>query len=116
MTTFDNLINAQGEAIRIWGSSEGTDGLGNPEKTWDDDKGTSTAVIQRPTPKDIELSAGRIEATDKKVFALSDADITTEDRIEIESVHYDLMGAVDDWRIKQAGTVQYLRLFLRRVL
>ena len=66
MTTFDNLINAQGETIQIWGASEGTDGLGNPEKTWDSDKGTSTAVIQRPTPRDIELSAGRIAATDKK--------------------------------------------------
>ena len=116
MTTFDNLINAHSESIQIWGSSEGTDDLGNTVKTWDDDKGTSTAVIQIPSSRDIELSAGRIEATDKKVFALSDADITTGYRIEIENVNYDLIGAVDDWKAKQAGTVQYLRLFLRRVL
>lgn len=115
MTTFDNLISAQGETIQIWGPSEGTDGLGNPEKTWDDDKGTSTAVIQRPSPTDVELSAGRITTTDRKMFALSDATITTGDRVEIDSVNYDLMGTSDDWKIKHGNTVEYLRLFLQRV-
>lgn len=115
MTTFDNLINAQGESVKIWGPSVGTDGLGNPETTWDVDKGTTTAVIQRLGAKDIELSAGKVTDTDKKMYAKSDAAIVTGDRIEIESVNYDLIGSLDDWKMKQAGTVEYLRLFLRRV-
>ena len=115
MTNFDNLITAQGESVHIWGASVGTDGLGNPEKTWDTDKGTTTAVIQRPGAKDIELSAGRVTDTDKKMYAQSDAAIVKGDQIEIDSVYYDLLGALDDWKMKQGGSVEYLRLFLRRV-
>lgn len=115
MTTFGNLINAQGESVKIWGPSVGTDGLGNPETTWDVDKGISTAVIQRPNAQDLKLSAGTVTNTDKKMYAKSDATITTGDRIEVESINYDLIGSLDDWKMKHSGTVEYLRLFLRRV-
>lgn len=115
MTNFDNLIASQGETVQIWGPSVGADGLGNPETTWSVDKGTTVAVIQRPGARDIELSAGRVTDTDKKMYAKSDAAIVTGNQVEIDSVYYDLLGTLDDWKMKQSGTVEYLRLFLRRV-
>jgi hypothetical protein len=49
MTSFDAHIEAYGETCQLWGASTGTDEFGNPEQTWDTDKGTFTGVVIRPT-------------------------------------------------------------------
>lgn len=111
----DNAIERLGETIQIWGSSSGTDALGNPVKAWDQDKGTFTGVVMRPTANDVLFAPGRISDTDKKLHAPSTASIATGDRLEIDSVTYDLYGTLADWQIKYSGTVQHLSLFLKRV-
>jgi hypothetical protein len=114
--TFDKQIEQYGETVQIWGASSGTDGFGNPESTWDVDKGTFTGVVLRPTANDITIAAGRITDTDKKLLAPVSADIATGDRLEIDSVTYDLLGVLADWQMKLFGTVQHLQIFLKRVL
>lgn len=114
--TFDAHIEAYGETCQLWGASTGTDEFGNPEDTWDTDKGTFTGVVIRPTASDITASAGRIADTDKKLLAPTTADIATDDRIEIDSVTYDLLGDHADWQMKLSGTTYHQQLFLRRVI
>lgn len=114
--TSDAVIKQLGETIQIWGAVSSTDGLGNTIKVWTTNKGTFTGVVSRPTPDDIALLGGKISATDKKLYAPSDASIVTGDRIEIDSIKYDCFGSSADWGIKRAGVVQYLKLFLKRVL
>ncbi len=111
----DNAIGKLGETVQIWGASSGTDDLGNPESTWDVDKGTFIGVVMRPTANDALFAPGRISDTDKKLHAPSTASIATGDRIEIDSVTYDLYGTLADWKVKLGGTVQHLQLFLKRV-
>lgn len=113
---YNTLIERSGETVQIWGSSSTTDGLGNPVKTWTTDKGTFTGVVTRPSPEDVKLEAGRIASTDKKLYAPSDASIATGDRIEVDGINYDCYGSSEDWGVKDAGTVKYLRLFLKRVI
>ncbi len=112
----DNLIEGYGETIQIWGQAPSTDGLGNPITLWTTDKGTFVGVVARPSPEDITLAGGRISITDKKLFAPSDASIATGDRLEIDSIKYNCYGSIADWKIKQGDTVQYFKLFLKRVL
>lgn len=112
----DNAIERLGETIQIWGASSGTDALGNPVSTWDVDKGTFTGVVMRPTANDVLFAPGRISDTDKKLNAPSTASIATGDRLEINSVTYDLYGTLTDWQMKLGGTVQHLQLFLKRVV
>lgn len=112
----DNAITRLGEEIRIWGSSESTDALGNSIKTWDQDKGTFTGVVMRPTANDVLFAPGKLADTDKKLHAPSTASIVTGDRLEIDSITYDLYGSLADWQMKLGGTVQYLQLFLKRVI
>ncbi len=114
--TFDTLIEQYGETIQIWGQANSTDGLGNTITVWTTNKGTFTGVVARPSPEDIALAAGRISITDKKLYAPSDASIVTGDRLEIDGVKYDCYGSSADWGIKQGSTVQYLKLFLKRVI
>lgn len=116
MTWIDNLIENYGEEIQIWGQAASTDGLGNSITLWTTDKGTFTGAVARPSPEDIALAAGRISITDKKLLAPSDAAIATGDRLEIDGINYDCYGSSEDWGIKRAGTVQYLKLFLKRVI
>lgn len=115
----DNAIGKLGETVQIWGASSGTDGLGNPESTWNVDKGTFTGVVMYPAGDagvgDALFAAGRISDTDKKLHAPSTASIATGDRLEIDSVTYDLYGTLADWQVKLGGTVQHLQLFLKRV-
>ena len=114
--TFDKQIEQYGETIQIWGSSSGSDDLGNPVKTWDQDKGTFTGVVLRPTANDALFDAGRIANADKKLLAPTDAAIISGDRLEIDSVVYDLFGVPADWQMKLSGSVQHLKIFLRRVV
>ena len=114
--TFNTYIEQYGETVQIWGTSSSTDGLGNPIKTWDDDKGTFTGVVLRPTANDALFDAGRVANADKKLLAPSDASIVTGDRLEIDSIRYDLFGIPADWQMKLSGTVQHLQIFLKRVL
>ncbi|RLD18799.1 MAG: hypothetical protein DRI69_09640 [Bacteroidetes bacterium] len=110
-----NAINRLGETVQIWGSSSSTDALGNPVKAWDQDKGTCQGVIMRPTANDALFAAGKVSDTDKKIHLLPDASVTTGDRIEVDSVMYDLYGSLADWKMKQGDTVQFLQIFLKRV-
>ncbi|MEA3397797.1 MAG: hypothetical protein U9R05_10085 [Chloroflexota bacterium] len=112
----DNAIKRLGETVQIWGASSGTDDLGNPVKTWDQDKGTFTGVVMRPTANDVLFAGGRLSDTDKKLHAPSAASIATGDRLEIDSVIYDLYGTLPDWQMKLGGTVQHLQIFLKRVV
>lgn len=114
--TFNKQIERYGETIQIWGASSGTDDLGNPESTWDVDKGTFTGVVLRPTANDALFEAGRAANADKKLLAPSDASIVSGDRLEIDSVTYDLFGVPADWQMKLSGTVQHMQIFLKRVL
>jgi len=100
-----STITRLGETIQIWGTSSGTDSLGNPVSTWDVNKGTFIGAVQRPAPNDVLFAP-----------APSDASIATGDRLEIDSVVYDLYGTLADWQMKLGGTVQYLQLFLKRVV
>jgi len=111
-----SAITRLGETIQIWGASSGTDSLGNPVSTWDVNKGTFIGAVQRPAPNDVLFAPGKISNTDKKLYAPSDASIATGDRLEIDSVMYDLYGTLADWQMKLGGTVQYLQLFLKRVV
>lgn len=114
---FNGLIKRHGETVQIWGTSSGTDDLGNPVKTWDSDKGTFLGIVTRPTANDVLFAAGKLSDTDKKLLAPSDADIVTSDRVEIDSVTYDLYGTLEDWTAKPLnGTTRYMRLFLKRVV
>lgn len=112
----DNAISRLGEEIQIWGASSGTDALGNPVSTWDVDKDTFIGVVMRPTANDVLFAPGRISDTDKKLYAPSTANIATGDRLEIDSVVYDLYGTLADWQMKLGGTVQHLQIFLKRVV
>lgn len=112
----DNAIGRLGESIQVWGASSGTDGLGNPMKTWDQNKGTFTGVVMRPTANDVLFAGGRLSDTDKKLNAPSTAAIATGDRLEIDSITYDLYGSLADWQMKLGGTVQHLQIFLKRVM
>ena len=114
--TFNKYIEQYGETVQIWGASSGTDDLGNPISTWDVDKSTFTGVVLRPTANDALFDAGRVANADKKLLAPSDADIAVGDRLEIDSIMYDLFGVPADWQMKLSGTVQHLQIFLRRVL
>lgn len=114
--TFDKYIEQYGETVQIWGTSSGTDALGNPVKTWDSDKGTFTGVVLRPTANDALFDAGRIANADKKLLAPASASIAKGDRLEIDSVTYDLFGIPADWQMKLSGTVQHQQIFLRRVV
>lgn len=114
--TFDKHIELYGETVQIWGVSSGTDAFGNPESTWDVDKGTFTGVVLRPTANDALFEAGRVANADKKLLAPSDASIVKGDRLEIDSVVYDTFGVPADWQMKLSGTVQHLQIFLKRVI
>jgi len=113
---FDNAINRLGETVQIWGSSSGTDDLGNPVQTWDQDKGTFVGAVQRPTANDVLFAPGKLADTDKKLIAPSDASIATGDRLEIDSIIYNLYGTLADWTMKQGGTVRHQQIFLKRVM
>lgn len=112
----NSAINRLGETIQIWGTSSSTDTLGNPTKTWDQDKGTFIGVVGRPKANDVLFAGGKLADTDKTLIAPSDASIATGDRLEIGGIMYDLYGSLPDWRMKQGGTTRYLSLYLRRVL
>ena len=111
----DNAIERLGETVQIWGSSSGTGALGNPVKAWDQDKGTFTGVVGRPKANDVLFAGGKLSDTDKTLIAPSDVSIATGDRLEIDSVTYDLYGTLADWQMKIGGTVQHLSLYLKRV-
>lgn len=115
MTIIDTLLTTIGETIQAWGNTNTTDGLGNTVKTWTTDKGTFTGIVQKPKSTDIKLMAGRIDETDRVVYAPTDSGITTGDRLEIDSVYYDIIGSIDDWKLKRNGTTQYYKLILKRV-
>ncbi len=112
----DNFIESYGETIQIWGQAASTDGLGNPITVWTTNKGTFIGVVSRPSPDDISFTAGRIASTDKKLYAPSDANIITGDRLEIGGIKYDCYGNLEDWKIKHGSTVNHFRLFLKRVI
>ena len=112
----DNAIERNGETIQIWGSSDGTDALGNPVKAWAVDKGTFLGVVGRPKANDALFAAGKLSDTDKTLIAPSDADIATGDRLEIDSITYDLCGSLADWRRKLGTNTKHLQLFLKRVV
>jgi len=111
----DNAINRLGESIQLWGSSSSTDALGNPIKTWDQNKGTFLGVVGRPKANDVLFAAGKIADTDKTLIAPSGTSLATGDRVEIDSIIYDLFGSLADWQIKQGTTTRHLHLFLKRV-
>ena len=111
----DNAINRLGESIQIWGTSSTTDSLGNPVTVWDQDKGTFTGVVGRPKANDALFAGGKLADTDKTLIAPSDASIATGDRLEIDSVTYDLYGSLADWQVKLGGTVRHLALYLWKV-
>ena len=112
----DNAIERLGESIQIWGSSSGTDDLGNPIKTWDQDKGTCIGVVGRPKANDVLFAGGKLSDTDKTLIATSDANLATSDRVEIDSVTYDLFGTLADWKIKRGTATQQLQIYLKRVI
>ena len=112
----DNAINRLGETVRIWGASTGTDDLGNPIKTWDQDKGSCLGVTAYPKANDALFAGGRLSDTDKTLIIPSDSDIATGDRVEIDSVIYDLYGTDADWKLKFGNTLKYYHLYLKRVV
>ena len=114
--TFD--FNKFGETIQIWGTSSGTDGLGNPTKTWDSDKGTVKGIPAKlkRNEADITTPAGRIAATDKKVIVPATATIATGDRLEIDSINYECMGEYADWVVRKRNTIDHLEILLRKVI
>lgn len=112
----DNAIERLGELIQIWGSSDSMDDLGNHIKVWNVDKGTFTGVVGRPKANDVLFAGGKLSDTDKTLLAPSDASLATGDRVEIDSITYDLFGTEADWKMKLGGTVVHLQLFLQRVL
>jgi hypothetical protein len=116
----DNTIGRLGESIQIWGQIWGaaseTDDLGNPVKAWTVNKGTFIGVVMRPKANDVLFAGGKLADTDKTLIAPSDASIATGDRLEIDSVTYDIYGTLADWKIKLGGTVQHLSLYLKRVI
>ena len=107
-----------GEIIQIWGSSSGTDGLGNPIKTWDQNKGTvyGMPATLRQSEMDAMSPTGRIAGADKKYIVPAEATIATGDRLEINSVKYDCMGEYADWTVKRRNTIHHLEIFLRKVI
>lgn len=112
----DNAIARLGETIQIWGSSNGTDSLGNPIKTWDQDKGTIVGVVGRPKANDALFAGGKLSDTDKTLIAPSDASLATGDRLEIDSITYDLYGTEADWQMKLGTSTKHLQLYLKRVV
>ena len=112
----NSAINRLGETIQIWGTSSSTDTLGNPTKTWDQDKGTFIGVVGRPKANDVLFAGGKLADTDKTLIAPSDASIATGDRLEIDSITYDLFGSLPDWQAKHGTTTRYLTLYLKMVL
>lgn len=111
----DAAIERLGETVRIWGSSSSTDDLGNPVKVWDQDKGTFIGVVGRPKANDVLFAGGRISDTDKTLIAPSDANLATGDRVEIDSIIYDLYGTEADWKQRLGTTIKHLQLYLMRV-
>ncbi len=114
--TFKRRITQYGEPVQIWGASTNTDELGNPISIWDIDKDTFIGVVMRPTASDERFGGGRVAKADKKLLAPHDANIIAGDRLEIDSIMYDLLGLPADWEMKLSGRVQHLQIFLRRVL
>ena len=112
----DNAIKRLGETVKIWGASTGTDDLGNTIKTWDQDRGTCVGVVAYPKANDALFAGGKLADTDKTLIVPSDADIATDDRIEIDSIIYDLFGTKADWKLKHGTATQYLHLYLKRVM
>lgn len=114
--SFDRYIEQYGETVQIWGATVGTDDLGNPLSEWNVDKGTFIGVVVRPTANDALFDAGRVANADKKLLAPSDASIVKGDRLEIDSITYNLFGVPADWQMKLSGTVQHQQIFMKRVV
>lgn len=112
----DAAINRLGETIQVWGTSNGTDDLGNSIKTWDQDKGTFAGVVGRPKANDALFAGGKLSDTDKTLIAESTANVATGDRVEIDGVTYDLYGTLADWKMKLGATTKHLQLYLKRVI
>jgi hypothetical protein len=113
-------FNAKGESIQIYGPGSGSDGLGNPTKTWDVDKGTFYGIVTRPGSRDVEEAqlgnSGTVAAAGKKLIAPSDADIATGDRLEIGGITYECQGSSEEWVVKKNGTAHHLEILLTRVV
>ncbi|MBC2746264.1 MAG: hypothetical protein HF975_04510 [ANME-2 cluster archaeon] len=111
-------FDVHGESIQVWGPSAGTDGLGNPDNTWDDDKGTVQAIVAIPgvNQRDTITPAGRIATADKKVIVPSGAGIATGDRLEIDSVNYDCLGEYAAWIVRRRNVINHLEILLRKVV
>ena len=111
----DAAIERLGETIKLWGQSSSTDALGNPITVWNQDKGTFKGVVGRPKANDVLFAGGKLSDTDKTLIAPSDASLATGDRVEIDSVIYDLYGTAADWKQKIGTTTKHLQLYLKRV-
>ena len=111
-------FDVHGETIQIWGPSAGTDALGNPDNTWNDNKGTVKGIVSIPGTNqgDTITPAGRIATADKKVILPSDAAVITGYRLEIDSVNYDCLGELADWYVRRHNAVNHLEIMLKKVV
>ena len=113
---FDATIISLGETVTIYGTSSGTDALGNPVSIWDVNQGDEIGIVTPALTEDFKLFAGRIASSDRKLILPSSSNITTGDRVLVDGVWYDAQGTKPDWKIKFKGTTEVFSLLLKRVL